>query len=792
MHEPPRKNLAARMGGWSARHRWAALGLWFAFVIAAIAGGTAAGQINIPDARLGDGQSGHVNRLIDDAGFDKHANEMVLVQSDSLTVHDSAFRAAIGDTVRTLAQTDNVTNIEDPLNGDSANVSKDGHSALVRFDVPGDETELETRIVPIMDRIEGVQKQNPDVSVRQFGDASAAHTMKEMSDSDLKKAGNLSLPLTLIILIIAFGALVAAGIPVLLAFSAVLATFGLNSLVSHLIPSQDIASEMILMIGMAVGVDYSLFYLQRGRQERAATKRVDVARIKQANEQLRDAKRSHDPEAIVAAKKAVHDAKASSRAHRLAALDIAASTSGQAVLISGITVLIAMAGMLVSGNDTFIALAIASMLVVAAAMIGSLTGLPAIISLLGDRVERGRVSRITAPLRWVTRRGNRVAGESARRQGAGWGAIVDRVLRRPLVSVIVAGGVLLALAVPALSIKTETPTFKFLPHDSQLVQTYNDVQTAFPGDGDPAIVAIKADDVTSPETRAAIADFKKEAVASGQASLPMNVEVNPDNTVATITVPIAGDGSNQASRDAVTALRDTIIPATLDKVPGSDVGVTGSTAGSMDFNSLMKVRTPLVFVFVLGLAFILMLLTFRSIVIPIKAIVLNLLSVGAAYGILVMVFQKGWGESLLGFQSTGTIANWLPLFLFVVLFGLSMDYHVFILSRVKELVDNGMRTEDAVSRGIKDTAGTVTSAAIVMVVVFGLFATLSMLDVKQMGFGAAVAVLLDATIIRAVLLPATMKLLGEWNWYLPRWLDWLPTINHGSDSSLPETEAARA
>ena len=223
MHEPPRKNLAARMGGWSARHRWAALGLWFAFVIAAIAGGTAAGQINIPDARLGDGQSGHVNRLIDDAGFDKHANEMVLVQSDSLTVHDSAFRAAIGDTVRTLAQTDNVTNIEDPLNGDSANVSKDGHSALVRFDVPGDETELETRIVPIMDRIEGVQKQNPDVSVRQFGDASAAHTMKEMSDSDLKKAGNLSLPLTMIILFIAFGALVAAGIPVLLAFSAVLA-----------------------------------------------------------------------------------------------------------------------------------------------------------------------------------------------------------------------------------------------------------------------------------------------------------------------------------------------------------------------------------------------------------------------------------------------------------------------------------------------------------------------------------------------------------------------------------------
>ncbi len=798
---PTPKNLAARMGGWSARRRFTALGLWFVFVIAAVAIGVAVGQINVSDARLGDGESGHVNRLVDDANFNRHAPEMVLVQSATLTVRDARFKSAVADVVNELDSRKQVVEVEDPFAAaNPGQITKDGHSALVRFKIAGDAETAVDRVQPVMDGVASLRAANPGLTIREFGEASATHVLNDKINADFANARNISLPLTLIILLFAFGALVAAGVPVLLAFSAVLATFGLNSIVSHLIPTVDVAQEVILMIGMAVGVDYSLFYLSRERRERAATKGTDVSAIRTAKAQLKAAKRSHDAEAIAAAKSALADAKLTSRGNRQRALEVAASTSGQAVLISGITVIIAMSGMLLSGDQTFVALGVASMLVVAAAMFGSLTGLPAVLSLLGDRVERGRVLRwLTYPVRVITRRGNRVAAASVAGQNRAWGAVLDRVLRRPVVAVIVAGGVLVALAIPAISIKTETPSFKFLPANLEVVQTFNAIQKAFPGKGDPATVAIKSNDVTSPQAQKAIADFKQAAVATGQVSLPIDVSINPDATVAVLSVPLRGDGADKASQQAVHTLRDRVIPATLAKeLPQADIGVSGDTAGSIDFNDLMRVRTPIVFAFVLGLAFVLMLVTFRSIVIPIKAIVLNLLSVGAAYGVLVLVFQHGIGESLLGFHSTGTIANWLPLFLFVILFGLSMDYHVFILSRVKELVDKGMPTEDAVTEGIKDTAGTVTSAAVVMVGVFGLFATLSILDVKQLGVGAAAAVLIDATVIRAVLLPASMKLLGEWNWYLPSWLEWMPTLtHHGSDSSTeprfePKPEPATA
>ena len=785
---PTKKNLAARMGGWSARRRWTALGLWLVFVIASIAIGVATGQVNVSQARLGDGESGHINRVIDDANFNSHAHEMVLLQSSSLTANDPAFKRGVRSVIATLDGQRQAIEIQDPYSpANPGQITKDGHSALVRFKIAGDVDTAPDRVQPVMDAVASLRASNPDLTIREFGEASAAHVLNDKINSDFENARNVSLPLTMIILLFAFGALVAAGVPVLLAFSAVLATFGLNSIVSHLIPTVDVAQEVILMIGMAVGVDYSLFYLQRERRERDATKADDIAAVKAAKAELKAAKRSGDDETVAAARQTLADVKLASRGNRRRALELAASTSGQAVLISGFTVIIAMSGMLLAGDQTFVALGVASMLVVAAAMIGSLTGLPALMSLLGDRIERGRVlSWLTAPFRAVARRGDRVAVASSGRQNRFWGAVLDRVLRRPAISVAVAGGLLVALAIPAFSLKTETPSFTFLPPNLEVVKTYDAVQTAFPGNGDPATVAIKTDNVSSPEVRHAIDNFKTAALATGQVSLPIDVTANPQRTVAVLSVPIQGDGSDQASQDAIHTLRDKVVPATLERaLPNADVGVTGSTAGSIDFNDLMQVRTPIVFAFVLGLAFLLMLVTFRSIVIPIKAIVLNLLSVGAAYGVLVAIFQHGIGQSLLGFHSTGTIANWLPLFLFVILFGLSMDYHVFILSRVKELVDNGMSTEDAVTEGIKDTAGTVTSAAIVMVAVFALFATLSVLDVKQLGVGAAVAVLIDATVIRAVLLPATMKLLGDWNWYLPSWLGWLPTIHHGSPEPEP-------
>ncbi|MGH2965420.1 MAG: MMPL family transporter [Solirubrobacterales bacterium] len=309
-----------------------------------------------------------------------------------------------------------------------------------------------------------------------------------------------------------------------------------------------------------------------------------------------------------------------------------------------------------------------------------------------------------------------------------------------------------------------------------MIKTYNKIQAAFPGGPIPAVVAVSANDVTSPEVSGAIADLRKQAAANPNFKQPVTTDINPDRTVEEIDIPLTGDGSNSQSNEALAELRDKLIPATVGQVPGATTDVGGFTADSTDFNDTLKSHVPLVFGFVLSAAFLLLLVTFRSIVIPIKAILLNLLSVAAAYGVLVWIFQEGHLESLLGFQSNGAIVSWMPLFLFVVLFGLSMDYHVFILTRIREAYDRGRPTEEAVTHGIKATAGVVTSAAIVMISVFAIFATLSLLIFKQLGIGLAVAVLIDATIIRGVLLPATMKLLGDWNWYLPRWLEWLPHV----------------
>jgi RND superfamily putative drug exporter len=409
-------------------------------------------------------------------------------------------------------------------------------------------------------------------------------------------------------------------------------------------------------------------------------------------------------------------------------------------------------------------------MVVAVAMLGSVTVLPALLAWLGDRVDRGRV-----PFVHRLRRGDR--------EGGAWAWVVDRVLRRPVVSVVLAGGLLAALCVPALGLKTVATGVQGLPPDLGVTKTLNRVEAAFPGGPLPAVVVVKGENVTSPATQRAIEQFKFAALATGYTQEPIDIRVSDDRTVAEVSVPLAGSGTDSASVRALEMLRADVIPQTLGEA-GLEAHVTGLTAQSEDFNSLQSSRAPWVFAFVLGFAFLLLMVTFRSVVIPLKAIVLNLLSVGAAYGLLVLIFQDGRLESLIGFESIGGITAWLPLFLFVILFGLSMDYHVLILSRVREAYDRGMSTEDAVRHGIKATAGVVTSAAIVMVGVFGVFATLSGLDFKMMGVGLASAVLIDATIVRAVLLPASMKLLGDWNWYLPKWLDWLPHIAH--EAAEPE------
>jgi RND superfamily putative drug exporter len=396
--------------------------------------------------------------------------------------------------------------------------------------------------------------------------------------------------------------------------------------------------------------------------------------------------------------------------------------------------------------------------------------------MLGDRVDRGRIP-------WLGRRGR--SGDGSRL----WSTVVGAVLRHPVVWGGLATAFLVALAIPALRLHTVNSGVQGLPHDLPVMQVYDRTVKAFPGEPMPAIVVVSAPNVTTPAVMAGIRALEHAALATGQMGEPVSVDVAASQRVARVRLSLAGAGTDATSNRALDALRGLVIPSTIGRVPGVTVHTTGLTAGSRDFNNSMKSHAPYVFAFVFGLAFLLLLVTFRSIVIPLKAIVLNMLSVTAAYGVLVLVFQDGRLQSLLGFQSVGGITSWLPLFLFVVLFGLSMDYHVLILSRVREAYDAGMTTERAIAHGIRATAGVVTSAAVVMVAVFAIFATLGLLDLKMMGVGLAVAVLLDATVVRAVLLPAAMTLLGDWNWYLPRWLEWLPRVTPATPVEPPPIQA---
>ena len=733
------KSFAARMGRWSASHWKTAVVGWLAFVIVSMFVGMQVGTRQIDQREANVGESRTADQIIDDAGFNRNDKgeeleeqfEMVLLQSPTLTAKDPAFRAAIVDAEKTLGTFSEVRDLESPLDAEHRDlVSKDGHSALIRFTPEGKYDEVMLYIDSISEAVGEVQARHATLSIDSLG-ASTDKAFDEEINGGIAKAGLISIVLTLLILLFITRSLVGAVIPLLLGITSVIATTGPLAFASQAIPASEQIMHVVLLIGLAVGVDYSLFYMKRERQERAA-----------------------------------------GRGER-AALEAAAATSGRAVLVSGVTVLIAMAGMFLSGDKTFMSFSVGTMIVVAVAMIGSLTVLPAILGRLGDKVEKGRIPFLD---RRREQRDSRV-----------WGAILDRVLRRPLVSAIAAGAVLVALAVPTLTLHTTQTGVEGI--NIAAAEPYKRLIEAFPGTPSPAVVAIKADDVSSPAVRDAVAELEEKALASGEMNRPIDIEQSRDGNVVRMEIPLVGDGADSESNAALATLREDLLPQTVGQVSGVEYAVTGATANSQDFNEAQTKSAPKVFGFVLLFAFGLLLVSFRSIVIAVKAVALNLLSVAAAYGVLVAIFQWGWGENLLDFNSNGGIANWLPMFMFVILFGLSMDYHVFILSRIREAFDRGLSTDDAIAHGIKSTAGVVSSAAVVMVVVFSVFITLPLIDLKEMGVGLAVAVLIDATIVRAVLLPATMKLLGDANWYLPSWLQWLPRLEH---ERSPEPEAAPA
>jgi uncharacterized membrane protein YdfJ with MMPL/SSD domain len=696
-------NLAARAGAWSAAHRRRAILGWLLFVIvAAVVGGTLGTKI---DTHEGSGQSGRVDTFLR-AHVPESSSENILVQARHGTLRtEPAFGPAVAELLARVHRVPHVFDLRTPA--DRGHVSADGHSALVTLELAkqGDVTQL-------LNATAAVARAHPGLRIEEFGDASANRAVNAALGHDFSRAERLSLPITLGILLLAFGSLVAAGLPLLLGLTAVGGTLGLIGVVSQLLPMDGAISSVVLLIGLAVGVDYSLFYLRREREERA----------RGAGEQ--------------------------------AALLAAAATSGHAILVSGVTVIIAMAGMFLAGSRVFSSFAVGTIMVVAVAVVGSLTVLPATLSALGPRVNKGRI-----PFLHRLSSGTR-SGQSL------WSRFLGLVMRRPALAATISAGALVALALPAINMHTALPGSSSLPKSLAITRTYARLQAAFPGGPAPAVVGVLAPDVRSGAVGRSVTTLIAQSGHTPGLLKPITVTPSRDHRVLTVSVPLAGTGTNARSDAAVTRLR-TLVAHDFAGLRGVQAGVSGETAGTLDFNTTMDSHLPLVFAFVLGMAFILLAFTFDSIVIPLQAIVLNLLSVGAAYGLLVLVFQDGHGHGLLGFTQTYPITSWLPLFLFVVLFGLSMDYHVFILSRIREAHERGLDAQAAIVEGVRRTAGVVTSAALVMVGVFAIFGTLSMIEFKQMGVGLAAAILIDATVIRGVLLPATLALLGDRAWYRP-------------------------
>jgi RND superfamily putative drug exporter len=711
------RGIAAHVAVWSARHRTLAILAWIAFVVGVTVLSGQWGTREASNAEQGHGDSARADRIVAEAGFPVvPAQERVVVQGPDRT-------AAVADVRRALA---GIGPVGTPVD------APDGKTTLVTFTLPGDPATASERVGPALDAVAAVQARHPGLYIAEAGDASFDKVLGDSLDEGLSRLSLLSIPVTLGILLVAFGAVVAALLPVALAVTAVVAAIGLLAAASRLAPTVDTTMHVMLLVGLAVGVDYCMFYIRRERDER---------------------RNGADP-------------------HH--ALVIAAQTSGRSIWVSGLTVIVAMAGMFFTRDATFESFASGTILVVATAVLGSLTVLPAVLSALGDRVDAVQIPGLYR----------------RRTDGRAWTAILRVVLHRPLISALVALAALGVLAAPALHLHTKAEGIEDLSPKMAITQAGVTMRKAFPGQIAPAEVVVEAAAVRGPAFDDAYAAFRRDALASGRLGAPFDVRINPAGTVAVVSVGLAGNGSDRTSDRALETLRGDVVPATFGTLPGATAVVTGATAGNYDFNKRLVDSLPWVFGFVLGLAFLLLLVSFRSVVVAVTGVVLNVLSVAAAYGMLVFVFQDGHFERLLDFRASGGITNWMPLFLFIILFGLSMDYHVFVLSRIREARDGGRTTKAAVAEGIGRTAGVITSAAVVMVAVFALFATLPLISTKELGIGLAAAVLLDATIIRAVLLPAVMAMLGEANWWLPRWLRWLPAVPHepAPAASRPERE----
>ncbi|CAM3849224.1 MMPL family transporter [Nocardioides zeicaulis] len=678
-----------RAARWSAEHPWRAILTWLALVA-----GTTSLAVLVPtheaqpaDYRIGD--SGRADAMAGSAGLDEPDTELVLLSGDPAELPAAARQVARG-----MSRTDGVAGVAPPT------WNNDRTAVLVAVSLADGADDA----APLTEVTDAVAAEHPDLSVRQTGGLSLDEAINDQVADDLSSAEGISLPVTLVLMLLAFGALVAAGIPVLLALGSVAATMGISAVVSHVVPAEPTVGSMIVLIGMAVGVDYSLFYLKREREERARGRST------------------------------------------LDAVEIAARTSGHSILVSGFAVAASMAGLLLVDVVTFTSLALGAIIVVAVAVLGSITVLPALLVALGRWVDRPRV-----PLLWRLNRRIGAGGISRR--------VLAPVLLRP--GLALAGSVAAAavLAVPALSMTMHAASLETLPADIPAVQTMRDVADEFPGEGTTVTVLARGEGSSAALDRLATA-----ADGAGFAEVPDGAVTSEDGRTSSLTLALPWPDSDDRTDAAITDLRERLAPATLGDA-GLTYAVGGDAASNLDFDQHLATWMPVVIGFVLLLTLLMMGVAFRSVPLALVSTALNLVSVGVAFGVLTLVFQHGWLEGPLGFTSPGFVIDWIPLFVLVVLVGLSMDYHVFVTGRIRELVGQGLPTRLAVERGIRDSASVVTSAAAVMVSVFAIFATLSMLEMKMMGVALSVAILVDATIIRLVMLPAALVLLGERVWW---------------------------
>jgi RND superfamily putative drug exporter len=723
----------------SARHPWRVIALW---VVVFLVGGYFASTIGDVTTT----ESNFINKPESVQGFDlindrlnrkDHLTETVVITSKTETVDDADFQAVVTNVTSGLrsmtalvdpANTSNYYEAKasaDPTTAAAAKglVSADGHTTIIPVTISAglnDATDLTDSYLDL------VHSYKTDaVDVMPIGDLSINHEFNTVSEQDLKTGESIGIVAALAILVIVFGALVAAGVPILLSVLSIAIATGLAAIIGHAMDLSFFVTNMITMIGLAVGIDYALFIVSRYREERR-----------------------HGRE-------------------RLEAIEVAGSTASKAVLFSGMTVVFALFGLFLIPTTIFRSLGLGAILVVVVAVVVMLTFIPALLALLGDRID------------WPRRRNYDVAAAEAQRRydeetihSGFWGRVARVVMTHPVVALVGAGALLIALAIPYFQLNTGFSGAESFP-PGEAKTAYGILARDFAvGQLAPVQIALSGDKT---EIQTGI-DKLNAAVAAK----PELARINPPQwdqagDFAVVNIDLTTGPSDPASIRAVDELRSTIVPQAF---AGSGVEhyVTGEPAFNKDFFDLVDHWTPIVFLFVLGLSFLLLTLAFRSIVVPAKAIVMNLLSVGAAYGLLVLVFQKGFLTGVLGFQKAPTIEAWIPIFLFCVLFGLSMDYHVFLLSRVREHYDLTHRNRESVAVGLQSTARIITGAALIMVAVFAGFAMGRLVMFQQMGFGLGVAVLIDATVVRSILVPSAMVLLGDRNWYLPKWLTWLPDL----------------